>query len=354
MSEAASLGLLIFLHSSTAMAAPIQLTPDQRQRYEKDLAHWRSLLDEYHRGKRDDNDGGAILVHLSVDYGILGSSTTADAVEVHKEWRALIEKHPEFKNHKPLHLHEEIEARQTLRKKGQDSAAARDKSVPRDDVVEQIYSSGNKAAVRYQYRLEFYEVPERQTLEASGGKLRLRENNEELPITGLSPKRTIRFVHPINHFGPPITRIDHASPTNRRSVPVCTDLAGSYYAKSKEEEAVIGWGVPSWKNPQGRYDAFCGIFDLAGNIIFQLPLKPHIPDTVILVSSLNDDDTAVFEVRQLVGDDEEKGYGDATKLFVWERPNKLHEHELTPDRFGRTNAQKDQVLRKYGLSIYYK
>jgi hypothetical protein len=68
------LAVLVLIGHGSGMAAPVQLSAKQTLLYEKDLAHWKALLDEYHQGKRNDNDGGAILFHVLSDYGVLGSS----------------------------------------------------------------------------------------------------------------------------------------------------------------------------------------------------------------------------------------------------------------------------------------
>src|SRR6185312_6903732 len=340
------LALLVFVSATGTQA---QMT--RRQRYEKDVEQLKIKLEEYHQGKRDDNDGGAILSNLLHDYAVLGSSTTADASAVKAEWQNLLSKHPEFKSKHPR-LHEEVTAIEARKAAGKELEAKGKNFSPKDSRYFEIVGHDDEMALVYQYHVEFFKLPSSMKVERDQrAHFHINVNGQAvrggkgIRALGLKPIKTIWFAHRIN------APHDIYESSDSKFLFVCDDLMGAYSGSDAQESKVL-WakspdtnGTIKWTIASADYPEFCGAFSLGGEILFQLPIKQHLPDTVIQVWHTSRDglsaELRVGEVIEMSVDaqhvvDSSIGekitdFGNVRKVLIYTFPNSLETYDAVDD-----------------------
>jgi len=294
------LGVCIF--GSQPLRAADAPSRQDKERYEQDLARWKSLLQEYHQGKRDDNDGGAILFHLLTDYGRLGRSNTPEAAALKQEWQQLLAKHPEFRIKPPLHMHEQEAARRNRRARRQEATARLQTFTPADSRIINVLGSDSKMALVYQYHVDFFSLPAGMALERmdkprrslfeirAGGK---RIQRREFSSLGLKPNKTLSFQNHIESTDEISGAIDFPL-----FIWICDDPSAQYSASdSSERELLKNAGYVSrqiaWSHPGADLKSFCGAVSLDGEVVYRLPLERAIPTTVVRIGHTNRDGASI-------------------------------------------------------------
>ncbi len=272
----------------------------QQQMWEHDLQHWRQLLDEYHQGKRGDRDGVAILFHVLTDFGLLHSTGTAEGELLTEEYRALLRKHPEYlREHLPIHTHEQI-AEEAARKHAAVVAAEQIAQearslVPKDTRPLALRGHDDKMALIYQYHAEFFRLTPEMKLARGVGSYsplqlyvngRLLRGKSAIEAAGLRPIVSLTFRHRIQ---PPAD--------TRKFIWICDGLLAGYVGSDDEEIRIIRRKFPSgempWDNKNAKFHDFCGAVGFDGEVIYKLPVKQHVPDTVVLVGHANRDGSSI-------------------------------------------------------------
>jgi hypothetical protein len=325
---------LLFLHKPSAAK---ELTSAQRKDFEARLEKLRPLLNEYKQGKRDDVDGNAIMHQMLQYYGILGSSTTAECQQLLAEWRALQQKHPEYRADPPLEISEHRVAREVSRKHHEDITAKAANFVPKDSVASVFWSGRNIAAV-FQHRIEFYELPEgvdcvapfRSPENVKPISLHRREGTrlDNLHFRGPSgefstkPKKTITFGRRVQIA----KHMDHAA----KNISAFAVLAyGSGYVASEAEEQEVLQELDkrkqqfAWNGSGADYQEFYGVLSVDGRILARIPFKASAPESVMEALYSGPDGESVFGIGKYVEieDSSAEGpssvFGGVSEIVVW-------------------------------------
>ena len=339
----------------------------------QDLDRLKPKLEEYRQGKRDVHDGYVIMFRMLQDYARLKEGDSPEAKALFEEFNQLKKQHPEAQKSVSWVVHSgsitiikndfytkgEKAAREAEEKKRQNLADQRKNFVPTDNYIMGVEQQGDKAMVWHQYRIEFYRVPKGTTLKNDNEKLFLRQGNQDLPLSNVQLIKTMSFVYPFYFDGP----IDSfVSANSKRDFWFCSDPIIGYTAHTSEEYAILGEGagdrtvghIPYWKNPKGTIESFCGILDVQGNIVYQLPTKyqPHLPGPLIRPGpGLPNGKKTSFYVGSAVEDTVDGGltYGSERQLLIWEAPDKLTIITLPPPAPGHAGQLEHKILKQYGL-----
>ena len=343
----------------------------------QELESLKPKLEEYRQGKRDAHDGYVIMFRMLMDYGRLKEGETPEAKALLKEFNLFKERHPEAQKSVSWVVHSgtmsiiknnpytsgENARREVAEKQSQDMEEKRKNFVPTDNYIVGIKQEEDRAMVWHQYRIEFYKVPKGTTLGSDNEKLILRRGKQELPLSHVRLIKTMSFVHPLYWDGP----IDaFVSAGSKRNFWFCSDPIGGYNANTPEEHAILGEGagdstvghVPYWKNPKGTIESFCGVLDVRGNIIYQLPARyqPHLPGPLIRPGPHSPDGkklalTVGCAVEDTV-DEPILESGDCPQqpkntmdILIWEYLNTLH----TFKDINMYHGNSRKIYKRYGL-----
>ena len=294
---------------------------------EADLVKWRALLDEYHKGKRDDQDGAAILFNILTDFGLLHSTGTVEEIALTKEYQTLQKKHPEFLRDVPMKTHDQIEAQEQAKKKAKETAEVATNFVPQDQTPVKCYQHGQNAAVVYQYRIEFFHLKQDESLRhvhlKSGVKV------AEPPYKVMTFQQTINTA-PGNWYS-----------YEGQFMLVCTNPMRDYLARTENEEALMGGrrGV-AWRNSAGELHDLCGAIDLETAKISPIPTEWNPPVFTLPLGMLQDGTQGLLGVGEYTAsttgdqaDENESGDGQGSHfayryLIRWAQPDKVEKIEI--------------------------
>lgn len=99
-------------------------------------------------------------------------------------------------------------------------------------------------------------------------------------------------------------------------------------------------GIP-WKNERGDKEHFCGVLDLAGNVIFEFPDAHNPPARVLKPLAMVDNGkrAAVLVGREIreagVDTNEVRGVGQFYEVLIWTYPNQYRKVQLKEKNLGR-------------------
>lgn len=352
---------LLFAASAPGHAAQVVHSQSYRsaalreKNLKADVARWKPLLEEYRAGKRDDSDGYAILWHILHDYGLLHYPETPESAKLVKEYQALLKKHPDYINRRFMRTHEQRAARETAIAKAREIERERKSWVPQDAYVMEVQQQGARAMVGYQYRLEFYQVPDGTRLETTGGKLALRSKARVVPLSRAELVKSENFVHPFN-----IAYVSGGSASAPiRDFWICSDPAGGYTAHTEKEQRILGYHsqggyIPYWKNPNGKVESFCGVLDINGKIVYKFPARyqPRMNGPWIrpLIGSPNGK-RLLLQVGRPVEDTADGGleFGDVRQFLILDAPDNLRIIKVIPDAPGHEGQFQNKILKQYGF-----
>lgn len=306
--------------------------PDALRVQDMTMDELQQRLAEYEAGKRDDRDGYIILNQLWFNYQAQQKTTAPEFQVVAKKRAELLQRRADLGNLQDFRLSDKI--RHDKRRKDDDAnRLARLRAwVPKDAEPKGFFAQGNRAAVKYQYRIEFFELPshlsffqdndsswktkDSRTPSASPVPTEIPRNN---PVKVLSFRNNI-VVYPRNTLKNPAVRLL-----------ACTRHSSYYSPSTTEERAAVrakGYkhGLP-WKNEAGTREDFCGVVDLSGGIIFEFS---QVPGKLLLPVEITDNGTraAVLigkEIKEQSFEDgrEIRGVGQFSEMLIWEYPNTL-------------------------------
>ena len=307
----------------------------------KRIVELQGKLDEYHQGRRNDEDGYVILWKMLHEYGEAQMSDSPEARTALQEWRKLSKLHPDYATHQPMYLSEQKASLGRAQSKKLDFEARARTWAPPDSQVMVLFGTGDRLVAVFQYRLEFYQLPKGQSLSAGVSAESFREAIEGHKIQAIS---AITFRHRIDV--PHSPRDDYG-----RSFWACTDLVHDYAARSRDEIGLMAarkrLGLKSpWVNASGKLEDFCGAIAPDGTEIYQLNIPQSAPDALLRVLQVSHDgERAAIMVGEKVTDEVDGGpeIGHPKKLLIWEYPSTLHELDAA-DR-----ASAKAALSQYGF-----
>lgn len=289
------------------------------------MAELQTKLAQYRQGNRDDRDGYVILSQLRDCYAALRLRETPEAEAVGRELIALKKKHPNFEMLTDFTLSEEIGRKKQLQESTKRIQEKAKNWRPEDKSILRVYAKDRKLAIKYQYRMEFYDVPAdvQYTLGGSSIKLHKKLLNGELREIGLGDlPRTeqLTFRYPI------AIRPKRWSLAPDAPLLVCTDLLGQY-SDITEEEHEIARAAPTvlaWENAHAQYDDFCGIISHSGKIIYRFNFKQRKPDRLLEPLGIaNDGKYAAVVVKDIKQA--------AREVLIWEYPQTVRRVKAAGD-----------------------
>ncbi|MEQ1918984.1 MAG: hypothetical protein ABL955_07275, partial [Elusimicrobiota bacterium] len=234
--------------------------PDALRVQDMTDAELQQRLAEYEAGKRDYRDGYIILNQLAFNHQLHKTVLTEEGQRVSKLRQELLKKYPRLSELKDFRLSDRIR-----REQKQQAAEAKRKQeakqfVPKDATPGDVRGEGDRAVVKYQYRLEFLKLAQDVKVQGDphGGRMQLVRAGNSISPTQLQASKTLQFKHPVNlRYGR-----DASGGIIFGNMLVCTDMLRGYSAKTPEERELIRLAghersMP-WTNPSGQYDDFCG------------------------------------------------------------------------------------------------
>lgn len=335
----------------------IKMRDDMRKDTERSIQKHEKKLKEYKKGKRDYRDAYFILQVLSADYNRLRQKSKAR--KYLKEFEELKLKHPDLISNPPQEMSEQKKAREELERKKEE--IKKKPFVPKDNRAV-VFKSSNSVALVYQYRIEFYKLPEDVEIYIDSnedGELRkheLKPFSNRIGYVKFCYKNSVHKIKSKRGYTVPIQvyratselklkphkvmtfknglSVAPLSPSdNQRAILICSyPIPESGYTPSDKEEwdeyflLRDEWPGKKWTNKNGQYDEFYGVIDIEGNIIGEIPFKVHFPDSVIQPLNVSNDGTKAVLVIARWGPEPEDGintFVDYREYLLWEYPNKV-------------------------------
>ena len=191
----------------TAHSQTKQLSPQDAQLLQYEVANLKPKLDEYHQGKRSDSDGFFLLWRIMADMNSLGQMDTPEWKAMLDEWKAIKLKRPEFATHPPMALEDAKQAQrkadQERQQRAKELAAKRAAPFkPKDTKIVAVLGNDQRAVFIHQYRLEFLDLPSEMKLaqDRPGAPVRLYDQGKTVALRdvgalNLKPSKTMTFQH---------------------------------------------------------------------------------------------------------------------------------------------------------------
>lgn len=301
-----------------------QLTEDQKVGAREDIARKKGQLEEYRKGKMSMRDGYQLMRSMLTNYALIGEAASPEAQKIQKEADDLEARYPKVVHEKP----EEPEYVPPKRKP----------LMPKDVHIMGTWGSDHKIAVAYQYRIEFFHLPDDVFFSDSHGHAIFTrrsggsETKADFTTLGLHPTRTMTFKRHVE-IRPGKRIVDSGR------LLVCTNLLWGYTPMTDDERASLppdGLPYVRWESATGSYADFCGIVSLDGNVLWKLDFKQSLPNNLLApVDILPDGSKAlIFLGSQAQGQEGAEYVADPRELFVWEYPD--HLKKLPGTGHGRT------------------
>lgn len=324
-----------------AMRRPVKgrpLSAEERQHRQTRVKEVKEFLKEARAGKRDDAEKYVLLRHLLMNYAILEvEDTDLEVREAKREWDELLRKHPEFKsNPPPLEIKEQRALREQTESRERDLERKAESFVPKDTRAK-VFWSGNRLAAIYQFRIEFFDLPENvephieygdkwQTLRGKGKwqgatfEIRFMEGEKSV---ALKPTKTITFGEKISAAG----GCQYTSVSCEHLAVYTEGVYPGYSPSDQEEWAVIRKlrGMErtyKWNDPRADFQEFYGVLTIAGKILVKIPFQAAPPDKIAKVLHVYPDGTAVFGVGSAIPSDADPDhlrFGAVKEIVSWSK-----------------------------------
>jgi hypothetical protein len=216
--------------------------------------------------------------------------------------------------------------------------------VPPDNVPVRILINGRHAIGVFQFRLEFFNLPDDVQVKPNGTKFVLLRDGQAISLSDLTPQKTLSFVHPtetLPHF-------PDAIPSRFLA---CTAMLHDYYARMNAEEeknmAALGhrYAMP-WTNKKGKQEQTCSVLTTSGDVVFSFGTQ-HLPDKIFFPLDISaDGKKAAVMVGEKVSEEGEDArnwvVGKPRAILVWTEGKGLKTIPITDKSLSRM-----EVLRKY-------
>lgn len=299
----------------------------QCSRAAKNIASLSDKLIEYRAGKRSERDGYIILQKIFNSYRVLQAADTPPAQAILEQLEAITRKHPDLPNIQDFRLSEEIDL-EARRKRDFDILAAQSASwSPQDKIPMALAGSKKRLIAIYQFRIEFYELPDNVQLIREGHRSpKLAKQTprgvRDFPIDELVPSKVLTFQKTIDVYPPNLAALGESH------LLVCTNPASYYSALSEDERKILAvkgrrYGTIHSIKTSGQYRDFCGVISQAGEIIYIFPVVQKSPRSLLRPLAIADGGArAAVALGEKVVDEEEDGesirVGNIREVLIWE------------------------------------
>lgn len=296
--------------------------PDNLKVSDMTVDELKQRLADYEAGNRDDRDGYIISNQLWFDYQGRKEDASGDAQHAKQVRERLLQKHPEFNSLQDFRLSDKIKHQANAQQQKKRAETAAKGWTPSDSVPRKIYGQGQQAAVAYQFKLDFYDLPAGVEVKTvRGDTTGLFRGDKQIGPEELTPKKTLTFRR---SFSLPI----EGSPLDYHRLLVCTSvLASGYNAMTNEETKAmrpLGHGSHmEWTSKTGNFNHFCGIISLSGDVVYQFKITENPPTRVISPIGITfDGSRAAVMVGQKVSAEEGEGFfvGRPSEVWIWQYP----------------------------------
>lgn len=322
------------------------LKSEERQYRQSRVKEVKELLKEARQGKRDDKEKYVLLRHLLMNYAILEREESDSEVrEAKKEWDELLRKRPEFKtNPPPLEIKEQRELREQTKSRERDLEKKAVSYVPKDARAKVFWSGQDLVAV-FQFRIEFYRLPENvecqreyggtwQSL-ASGnwqGSTQMPRFVRNGKVISLKPHKTISFGEKVAAQG----SCSRASKACEFIAVYSEKISPDYSYNDDEEWRVLrklrADGKPyKFDNPTADYREFYGVFAVDGRLLGQVPFKAEPPGKILKALHVYPDGTALFGLGKAVTNEDDHDYsrfGGVEQVISWSTDHEVQQFRL--------------------------
>ncbi len=333
----------------------IKLRDDVRKDTERSIEEHEVKLKEFRQAKRDYRDAYYLLRVLTADYNRLRQK--GKALEYIREVEALKIKYPDLVSDPPQELSDHRKAREDLARKREE--LIKKPFTPKDSWAK-VFKSSNNVALVYQYRLEFYKLPaDIEVYLDTEGDGELRKYGEEPyasrvghikfshvnSVYKIKTKRHYSDPRDVYHTTSEVRLKPHKTMTFRRhcyhapleqeqgTLLLCTSPSedGGYMPTTKEEwdeRIMLGdeWPGMKWLNKNAQIDKFCGVVDIKGNLMGEIPFEVQFPDSVLEPLNLSPDGKKAVLGIASWGPEPADGietFVDHREYLLWEYPDKI-------------------------------
>lgn len=308
-----AVGLAVALLPSAARAQgerdSTQISAEQKASIRNDLDRQRTQLQAYRKGKMQLRDAYLTMRAMLINYSLIGEATSPEAQAIQKEADELQRKYPKVVNSPPAMPKYVAQKKRSF--------------TPKDVHVMGVWGSRQKIAVKYQFKIEFYQLPGDVTFkDEHGNPVFERPDHSRVSLADLNlrPKSTLSFRRHVEIV-----------PRSRMVGPrilVCTNMLTGYVPVTDEERASLPDGkLPyfRWENEGGALDDFCGVVSMDGQVVWKLNYRQAVPDRLLhAVDMLPDGNRAlIFSGAKVAGTEGTESVGNPQELFIWEYPDKV-------------------------------
>lgn len=292
------------------------------------LDHLRA---EYETGKRDDRDGYIILNQLKFDLsGRPELARPGEREEIAQKMAEILKKHPEFPKMNDWRLSDTIACENAVADSKQIAIKKALEWAPADDVAVQIFGNGTRAAVVYQFKIAFFDLPDGVEVRAKGWDGKLFRGETEINPATLTPKKVLTFQRLVN--------VPRTGPTTAyHNLLVCTSYRPSTYTPlSPEEQAAMRpLRKRFWINKSGQLTNFCGVISLTGEILAKFDTHGIRKGWVVNPVGIRPEGDVAAIVGGADSRNPEEEIPGPQELWIWRSPKTMmHKTYEIPKEFG--------------------
>jgi hypothetical protein len=307
-------------------------------------AELQQRLSEYEAGKRDARDGYIILNQLWINYQGQKKTGTEEGQHINKLREEVLGKHSEFYRLQDFQLSDRINYFTRVEQGKRRAREAAKNWVPPDNVPTRILINDRHAVGAFQYRLDFFDLPNEIQVKANGTAFVLEKEGRRVALSEIAPKKSLRFAHTVDT----LPRFSDAIPARFLA---CTSLLHDFYHPMTQEEkktaTTLGHrsSLP-WKNPKADREQLCAVLSNSGDVVFSFGMQ-HLPDKVFFPLDMSSDGkkaaVMVGERVQVQGDNGRNSeVGNARAILIWTDGEGMKTVPIKEKNLGEM-----EILKKY-------
>lgn len=301
-------------------------------------------LSEYEAGKRNDRDGYIIANQLLFNYQAQKETASPKAQHVQNVLSSIGGKHPEFGQLKDFRLSDKIafEEKKAAEKKTQTKDVGQWE--PPDAVPVRVLVNGKRAVGVFQYRLEFWKIPDAVEVTRKGNRAEFTLANRSTDPRGFPRIKARSFRHPVETLP---RDPDFIGP----NLLACTMMLFDYYQPMTTDERRkvalrTGRRALKWTNSKAGEEQICSVLSVEGSVVAAFPPQA-IPGTLYYPLEMSaDGNTAAVMVGERVLESGEEGssyaVGKPRFILEWSVSTGITKRPIKDHALSRF-----QVLTKY-------
>ncbi len=290
-----------------------QVSEQTKVSIRQDIARLKTQLEDFRKNRASLQKQYLTMRALLIDYSLVGEAQSPEALALNKEADHLQQTYPQVLNHG-------ISINPPAPEKKKPFS-------PRDIHVMGIWGSGHKVAIKYQYRIEFYTLPDDVFfIQTEGRSFVVRRSNSgenEISVSSLKLKPVSKLT-----FQRPVDIVPRWPRTVEKNILVCTSMLNGFYPVTDEEKN----GLPSrereyieWNDANGELGDFCGVVTIEGKTIWELKYKQSLPDHLLSPVAMRPDGlrALILSGGRVSGGEGSDSVGNARDLYIWEYPDQV-------------------------------